>query len=215
VSYRIVDQPISYLVYIVLVTMIAVIVLLFGTGISNGFMNLYMGVVVSSIANQINLASSFPDGSTVCVPIKPLPLVKFNEFGFIEGYGQRFVYVKIKFFNMESTYEMPIVPIIATDVTKDGNIFYTPFLDDSLACYGRWCSLDSRLTQQHLSDAQYIYTVVDISRLYPDMDITPQYTRIYKIIVPVDKGYVCFYKNNGVLVINPTFDTDPRNKISS
>ncbi len=209
-AYRIVDQPVSYLVYIVLVSFISVIVLMFGTGISKGFLHLYMGIVATSVANQINLASTFPDGSTVCVPIKTLPLIKYDEFGVIQSYGERFLYFKIKLFNVEGLYEVPIVPTFATDVSENKKMFYSQFLTDDLSCYGSWCKLDSRLVRGGMSNATYIYTVIDIMRMYPNLDVSPRYSRVYKIIIPTDKNYVCFYKNNGVLVVNPTFDTDPR-----
>jgi len=201
VSYRIIEQPVMYFVYIIIISLFSVILLIFGTGLGNAFANMYMGVIATSIANEINLAGTYPDGSQICVPIKLSPLIEIKQVGVIESVNQKFFFIETNFFTTTRTYYIPIVSTIATNVTNN-SLFYVTYLSQKPVCLNTFCRVYGNITQ--FSIASYYIRTIPIENRYPNLTIKNYPFQIqWKILFPTDKPVVCFLKKDGVLVVAP------------
>ena len=202
-SYRIVEEPLMYIVYIIMVSIISITIIVFSSNLSAGLVNMVMGVISNNYGSEINLIGTFPKGNTVCVPVSFPGMIKIPEMGIIQTYNQRMLYIKIKFLNEEKVYYQPIVPVVGVIVNKSLNEAYAPFLIKRSDVGDRelytWYSADN---------GKYYYRFIEGGN---GLQLDDYYLIQYKI--PFDKKEieerhsVCFVVYDGVIVPKSLLDS--------
>ena len=211
-SYKIVDQPLSYIAYVIVISMFVAIILIYTTIFSKGITMMLTKVYTLSIATKINLANTFPEGTRVCIPINDIEIYKNVNATIIQTLNYRLLEVDVKVGNSIVSSYVPIVPIIATNkVTKSVRIDGKPYtyekyfsmlmavgnnVETPLGKVGK--NSVSTLTPSSVKISS------DVVFYPPGTEILPYVKTKYNTQIFIWKikmsGYVCFVKKDGVLV---------------